>query len=527
MTSTLPTGSTLLRQARVVPLPDLPGDVPGASATTGTAPSDAPGGADHPVDVRLEDGRITAVSAPGERLEPRPWDVVVDLDGRWVLPGLWDHHVHMGQWALARQRFDVAAATSAREAAALVVGRLRERDADDDSLLMAVGFRDGLWPEPPTARVLDDAVAAAGLPPIPVVVVCGDLHSAWLSTAALRRFGIAGHDEGILREEDWFPLLAALQEVPTDRLDRWVAEAADAAAARGVVGIVDLEMADNVSVWERRVAGGMTRLRVAAGVWRDHLDRAVARELATGDVVGGTHGLVTLGPFKVISDGSLNTRTAYCHDPYDGLEGPHAHGLLNVPSEELVPLMAYATRHDIHCAIHAIGDRANALALDAFEATRARGSVEHAQLLADDDVARFARLGVVASVQPEHAMDDRDVVERYWPDRAARTFPLRRLHEAGVRLAFGSDAPVAPLDPWLAVSAAVDRARDGRAPWQPQEALPVGVALAASVRSRVAVGQPADLVVLDADPLTTRGDALRALPVAATLLAGRWTHRTL
>lgn len=524
MTSTLPTGSTLLRNARVVPLPDLAGDLPGDLPGS---PSGAVAASDVPVDLRLEDGVVAAVSDPGERLDPRPWDVVVDLDGRWVLPGLWDHHVHMGQWALARQRFDVSATTSAQEAAGLVVARLRERGPDDDSLLMAVGFRDGLWPEPPTAAVLDDALAAAGLPATPVVVVCGDLHSAWLSTAALRRFGVAGHDDGVLREEDWFPLLAALQEVPTDRLDRWVWDAADAAAARGVVGIVDLEMADNVSVWERRVAAGMTQLRVAAGVWRDHLDRAVARELATGDVVGGTHGLVTLGPFKVISDGSLNTRTAYCHDPYDGLHGPDAHGVLNVPSEELVPLMAYATRHDIHCAIHAIGDRANALALDAFEATRARGSVEHAQLLADDDVARFARLGVVASVQPEHAMDDRDVVERYWPDRAARTFPLRRLHEAGVRLAFGSDAPVAPLDPWLAVSAAVDRARDGREPWQPQEALPVGVALAASVRSRVGVGQPADLAVVDADPLTTRGDALRGMPVAATLLAGRWTHRTL
>ncbi|KGM12344.1 amidohydrolase [Cellulomonas carbonis T26] len=503
---------------------------------------DVRGGAvDGPVDVVLADGRVHAVGRPGETLAAPRGAEVVDLDGRWVLPGLWDNHVHMGQWALARRRYDVSAASSAPEAAAMVVARLRERagradaatrphgaheDADPD-LFVAVGFRDGLWPEAPTAAVLDDAIAAAGLPPTPVVVMCGDLHSAWLSTAALRRLGVTRQTTGVLREDDWFPLMSAVHEVPRDVLDEWVADAAAAAAARGVVGIVDFELDDNVTAWRRRVEQGTRDLRVAAAVWREHLDGAVARGLETGDVVPGTHGLVTQGPFKVISDGSLNTRTAFCHDPYPGVDGPDAHGVLNVATEELVPLMTLAARHGLHAAIHAIGDRATALALDAFGASGAVGSIEHAQMVAPNDVVRFADLGVTASVQPEHAMDDRDVVERYWADRADRVFPLRTLHRAGVRLVLGSDAPVAPLDPWQAVSAAVDRARDGREPWRPDEALPIEVALAASVRSRVEPGRPADVVVVDADPLTTRGDALRTMPVAGTLLAGRWTHRTL
>ena len=228
----------------------------------------------------------------------------------------------------------------------------------------------------------------------------------------------------------------------------------------------------------------------------------------------------------MISDGSLNTRTAYCHDPYPGPDGAPTTGVLNVPVAELEPLMAAAARHGVHAAIHAIGDAANAAVLDVFERTGARGSIEHAQLLDRADVPRFAALGVAASVQPEHLLDDRDAIDATWADRADRCYPFRALHEAGVRLTLGSDAPVAPMDPSFAISAAVTRTRDGREPWHPEQALPAAVALAASVRSRVAPGRPADLAVLDADPLGDPG-VLRTMPVAATLLAGRWTHRAL
>ena len=304
--------------------------------------------------------------------------------------------------------------------------------------------------------------------------------------------------------------------------DALVDDASAAAAARGVVGVVDLEIADNVAVWRRRAAARPARLRVRAGVWEEFLDRVVREDLHTGDTIAG---LVTQGPLKVITDGSLNTRTAYCHDPYAGLTGPNARGVLAVPPSRLAPLMAHATRHGLRCAIHAIGDAANALALDAFASSGAAGSVEHAQLVSWEDVERFAALGVVASVQPEHAMDDRDVADRYWAGRTDRAFAFGALHDAGVRLALGSDAPVAPLDPWVAVDAAVSRSRDGRPAWHPEQAIDRRVALESSVDGRgltVAVGAPADLVVLDADPLVA---PLRGMPVAGTLVAGGWTHR--
>ncbi|WP_315098805.1 amidohydrolase family protein [uncultured Cellulomonas sp.] len=468
-------------------------------------------GQDAPVDLLLRDGRVAELGPSLTVQAPS-----VDLGGRWVMPGLWDAHVHLTQWALARRRLDVSAATSAAHAVALVAAAPTPAAG---ATLVGFGFRDGLWPDQPTAALLDDAVGD-----LSVVLVSADLHCAWASSAGLRFLGVGSHPTGLLRETEWLPLQGIVDHVADDVADALVDDACTAAAARGVVGVVDLEIADNLAVWRRRAAARPSRLRVRAGVWEEYLDRVVREDLHTGDPVGG---LVEQGPLKVITDGSLNTRTAFCHDPYPGLTGPNARGVLNLPPSRLAPLMAHAARHGLRCAIHAIGDAANALALDAFEASGAAGSIEHAQLVTSADVERFAALGVVASVQPEHAMDDRDVADHHWAGRTDRAFAFGALHRAGVRLALGSDAPVAPLDPWVAVDAAVTRSRDGRVPWHPEQALDRRVALESSVDGRgllVQAGAPADLVVLDADPLTA---PLRGMPVAGTLVAGTWSHRAL
>jgi predicted amidohydrolase YtcJ len=498
-----------------------------------------------PVDLLLRDGRVRAVApsgtlaradlggaAPDRGLRSGPVERI-DLAGRTVLPGLWDKHVHLTQWALVRRRLDLSGARSAAEAVRLVRDRLADGLPEQGAALVGFGFRDGLWPDVPTAALLDSVAGS-----VPVVLVSGDLHCAWLSTAGLRFVGVGSHPTGVLREAEWLPLSAVVDRVTDNLADTWVADAAAAAAARGVVGIVDLEITDNLTVWRRRFAGGFDALRVRAGVWTPWLDDVLAEGLRTADVLPGTGGLLEQGPYKVVTDGSLNTRTAYCHDPYPGLTGPEARGILSVPPDELVPLMKRAHDGGLQCAIHAIGDHANALALDAFAATGARGSVEHAQLLDSGDLARFAELGVVASVQPEHAMDDRDIADRHWAGRTGRAFAYGSLDGAGAALALGSDAPVAELDPWVAIAAAVSRARDGRAPWHPEQRIGLRTALEASTDGHglfPTAGSPADLVVLDADPLAAgledggseggAADALRRMPVAGTLLAGRWTHR--
>ncbi|MET4704098.1 amidohydrolase family protein [Frigoribacterium sp. UYMn621] len=472
-----------------------------------------------PVDLLLENGAVTQIGSGLTASRS------IDLEGRHVVPGLWDDHVHLSQHALAQRRVDVSAAGSAAEAAAIMGAAAIVRPPEPGVPLVGFGFRDGLWPDLPTAAVLDEATGA-----LPTVLVSGDLHCCWLNSAALDRFGFGGHATGILREDDAFRVTDSLQDVPDSVLDGWVAEAAATAASRGVVGVVDFEMADNLAVWARRMAGGSRALRISAGIYTEHLDAAITAGHRTGQIMPGSGELLAVGPFKILIDGSLNTRTAFCVDEYPGLEGhQHSHGMLTVAPDDLLPLLRRVSGAGLLPAVHAIGDDANRIALDAFEAAGCHGRIEHAQLLRDADLPRFAALGVTASVQPEQAMDDRDVADRYWSGRTSRAFPLRSLFDAGATVVLGSDAPVAPLDPWITIAAAVARARDGRAAWHPEQSITAAEAVGASAhgRRRVGAGDVADLCVVDTDPLTASGDELRTMPVSATLIAGRFTHDTL
>jgi predicted amidohydrolase YtcJ len=478
------------------------------------------GGDGSPVDVVLEDGFVADLRPAGAR---PPEGETTNAAGRWILPGLWDSHVHLTQWAQTSRRFDLSGTRTAADVLAAVDASTGGPPTDEPSV--GFGFRDALWP---------DAVELAAFDRVshgrPVILIAGDLHCVWLNSAALQQHGHSGHATGLLREEDAFAVHRSIDAAPNHVVDGWVDDAAQAAAARGVVGIVDFEMAWNLEAWTRRIAAGTISLRARFGVYPQHLDRAIAAGLCSGQILPHTHGLLEVGSLKVITDGSLNTRTAYCVDPYPGLTGADAHGVLTVPPGELATLMSRARDAGLESAIHAIGDRANTHVLDAFALTGSRGSVEHAQLLSADDIGRFAALGVTASVQPEHAMDDRDVAERYWAGRTDRAFSLRSILDAGGKLALGSDAPVAPLDPWLAISAAVGRSRDGRAPWHPEQSISVGEAIAASTRTgsaTVQAGQVADLVVVDEDPYTATPEELRRMPVAATILNGRDTFSTL
>lgn len=469
-------------------------------------------------DVHVVDGvvsRFAPAGVPGAPAAER----VVDLDGRYLIPGLWDEHVHMTQWALAANRIDLSGAASAGEAADVVRSALsgRGREGGDAVTAVGVGFRDAVWTDVPSLELLDGATRG-----VPTALLSHDLHCVWLNSAAASRYGVAVDASGLLREEPAFALTRELGNLPDAVVDAWVQESAEAAAARGIVGIVDFEMTWNRDVWLRRVAGGFDALRVDAGVYAQDLDRAIAAGMRTGMDVAGGAGLLRVGPLKVLIDGSLNTRTAYCVDPY-----PHGgHGLLTVSAAELLDLLIRARESGFVPAVHAIGDAANEVALDAFAAAGITGRIEHAQFVRSQDFARFGGLGLTASVQPAHALDDRDAADSNWAGRTDRAFPLRSLLAAGATLALGSDAPVAALEPWTAMSAATTRSRpDGRGPWHPEQALTRQEALTASTRGRgtVRAGDPADLAVLDVDPLAVSDAEFAAMPVVATLVAGRFT----
>ncbi|SEB80492.1 hypothetical protein SAMN04489807_2092 [Microbacterium hydrocarbonoxydans] len=470
---------------------------------------------DEPVDVFIEDGRIADI-APVGALPSR--GEVLDGQGAWAIPGLWDNHVHTVQWALATERVALGGAASAAEAAGIMAAAAPLPDGRK----VGSGFRDAMWPDAPSLELLDRATGS-----VPTYLINADVHSTWLNSAALRLEGFASPD-GMLREQDAFEISRRLNDVDPARQDSAVAAAGQRAASRGVTGLVDFDMGWNADAWPRRIAAGFASHRVEFAIYPFDLQRAIGAGLQTGelheepDAPEAGRGLIRVGPLKVISDGSLGTRTAACSHPYPG--DPENFGVLTVPPAELTELLTTATGAGLAVAVHAIGDRAVTAALDAFTVSGAVGTIEHAQLVRHADLARFARLGVIASVQPQHALDDRDIVGRHWEGQTSIGYPLGALRDAGVELRFGSDAPVAALDPWQAMAAAVTRTDDDRAPWHPEERLTRAQALQASVRTALRPGELADIALCGFDPLAASGATLRAMPVAATLVEGRVTH---
>jgi len=470
---------------------------------------------DEPVDVFLADGHIVDI-APVGALPTR--GEAIDAEGAWAVPGLWDNHVHTVQWALASERVPLGDADSAAAAAAV----MGDAAPLADGRRVGTGFRDALWADQPSLELLDDATGT-----VPTYLINADVHSVWLNSAALAREGFRSAD-GMLRETDAFEISRRLNAVDAAHGDRAMMRAGEQAAARGITGLVDFDMAWSAEAWPGRVHAGFAFHRVEFAMYPFDLDRAIGAGLRTGELredpgaPTAGRGLVRVGPLKVITDGSLGTRTAACSHAYPG--DPDNFGMLTVPSDELVELLTRATGAGLAVAVHAIGDRAITSALDAFTTTGAVGSIEHAQLVRHTDLARFARLGVVASVQPQHAVDDRDLVDRHWAEQTAIGYPLASLRDAGAQLRFGSDAPVAELDPWQAISAAVSRTDDDREPWHPEERVTIDQALDASVRSSMRPGERADVVLCASDPRTATGEALRSMNVLATILAGHVTH---
>ena len=400
-----------------------------------------------------------SVSIPTSAAAPAD-ETTIDADGLWVIPGLWDCHTHFTQWAKTLGRLDLINARSAAEAMDMLRRHLDERRAadtlDPDAFVVGMRFRHSLWAddEQPTLAAIDAVTGEQ-----PVALSSADMHCGWVNSAAARRLGVHVDESGLVGELEWFNAYTAFDKAPgaAEETDRLLREAEQDAASKGVVGIRDYEMAENIDTWINRFAAGINGLRVDAGVYPERLRAAIDAGWHTGTPLPGSAGLGHVGAMKLISDGSLNTRSAYCSTPYSGIEPP-TYGTLSYTPQQI-----------------------------------------------EDYIPRFAELGLTASIQPQHAMDDRDVITRFWANPAGIPYPFRALHDAGTTLRMGSDAPVAPLDPWLAISAAVFGSESSdREPFQPEQCL-----------------------LLDADPYAAdTPEAMRAMPqhVVMTLLCGERTY---
>jgi predicted amidohydrolase YtcJ len=463
----------------------------------------------------------------------------VDLGGRCVLPGFTDSHVHFAQWSLARRQVRLEGTRSLEEAVARVAQAAR--GASPGRWLRGLGWRSGEWTPPvePTKEALDPVTGD-----VPVALAAKDGHSLWLNSAALARAngnleqhgGVVEVDErgeptGVLREESAWHFRDDVVETPEDEWIDAMREGVRIANARGVTAVHDKDGWLGILPWWQTLrADGSLTLRV----WQSLPHERLPELEGLGFRSGFGDDLLRIGYIKVFMDGTLGSRTARL------LDGSGVEITSRAEFEEIVRRSA---RAGFPVAVHAIGDRANHDALDAFEATRAewaprglRPRIEHAQLLAWEDIERFGRLGVAASVQFSHAPSDRDLADAIWAGKTERAYAWRSLRDAGALLANGSDAPVEELDPLLGLRAGLLRSLDGREPWHPEQAVTIEDALVASTVSpawlagdehrlgRLLPGYLADLVVLDRDPVECDPSELSGLQVVATMVGGRWVH---
>ncbi len=463
-----------------------------------------------------------------------PTPDVVDLGGRCVVPGFTDSHVHFPTWSLGQRDLGLDGAATLAEALERVRGA-----SEHAGWIRGHGWRSADWEAEPTKEALDEVAGGT-----PAALWAKDLHSLWLNSAALAlaegdlevEGGVVERDEqgeptGVLREEAAWRFRERFPSVPEDEWVEVVRAGVKLAHSRGVTAVHDKDGWIGAPEIFQRLA---ERDGLSLRIWQSLPWRKLPELEALGLRSRFGNEFLRLGYLKVFMDGTLGSQTAWMLD---------GSGVRITSGEELAEIVRNGARAGWPVGVHAIGDRANREALDAFEATKdewqprgLRPRIEHAQCLAPEDLPRFAALGVACSVQFSHAPSDRDLAERFWPDLLDGAYAFRSLLESGAVVANGSDAPIEELDPLAGIRAAVTRTIDERPGWRMQEALTAEEALHATTvapawlagdertRGKLVPGYLADLAVLSGDPIECPPDELESVEVVATMVGGRWVH---
>ncbi len=498
------------------------------------------------------------IAAVGDSASLEAWvgsaTQVLDNGRAMVTPGLMDGHAHFSSGGFQLASVDLRDAATPAE----FIQRLKAyaKTLKPGEWITGGDWDHERWANAPLPRhEWIDSVT----PDNPVFVSRLDGHMGLANSLALKAARVTSatpdspggtivrdanrNPTGILKDGAQDAVYAAMPDATPEQMDSAMMRATRWASSKGVTAVsaVSAPWAEVASARRLRKAGLLqTRISFypALGAWRSVADSLKAN--GPGDDwirVAGVKGFV---------DGSLGSGTALFFEPY--ADDPSTFGLLVTPEDSLRKWIGAADSAGLQVVVHAIGERANALILDIYDSvTKAHGQrdrrfrVEHAQHLRPVDVPRFAKLGVIASMQPYHAADDgRWAQKRLGPDRIKHSYVFRSLLDSGARLSFGSDWSVAPLDPMLGIAAAVTRQTlDGKNPggWIPEEKISVDEALRAyssgdayamfaeQSRGMLKPGYKADLVLLDRDLTTIRPDELWKAKVRSTVVGGKVVYQ--
>jgi len=518
--------------------------------------------------VAMLDGRVLAVGSDEQiRAYIDPSTQVIDLQRRLAVPGFIDSHVHFISGGLRLLQIDLKNALSEAEFTRALAEKVKTLGAG--RWLQGGNWDEENWPSAklPTRWLIDPVT-----PDNPVLISRYDGHAALANSLALKMAGVtkdtpepaggiivrdpqSGEPTGVLKDAA-IDLVARVIPRPTEAEMAEALRAALAEARRvGVASVHNLTIdtdsaggsfADEIRLLRRAELEGWLTVRlyeiIPIADWARLAEAGVSRGMGSD--------FLKLGAVKGFADGSLGSRTAWMFEPYD--DDPGNRGLpmgLMGPPTKMEELVRSADEAHLQPCIHAIGDRAVAEMLDVYarvggdKGRASRFRLEHAQHVRPQDFVRFAKLGVIASMQPYHAIDDgRWAEKRIGRERARSSYAWRSMLEAGVLLAFGSDWPVAPLDPLSGVYAAVTRATlDGKHPkgWFPEERLTVEEALRAytagsayaafeeNEKGTIAPGKLADVVVLSDDLFKIAPERIKDARVVLTVVGGKVVHRTM
>ncbi len=496
--------------------------------------------------VAIRAGRILAVGGEELRELIGHGTRVMDVEGRCVIPGLADSHIHLAWYGVGLRHIPLVGTRSLEELLALVAERANMTAPGE--WIQGRGWDQEQWPDRrfPSAADLDRVA-----PRHAVVLTAKSGHALVANSLALERAGITattpdpqgghfergpdGHPTGLALEKAMDKIKAAIPQPDAAAIAAALPAAFERAWQVGLTAVHDMASPteDEVAVldaYRQLHARGELGLRVVRYLSAAALDRG-RPDIPSDD-------WLRIGGIKLFADGALGPRTAAMLEPYVG--EPDNLGIMTITRARLAEVARQAAGAGLPLAVHAIGDRANRLVLDvlaeAGPTPPKRHRIEHVQCLHPDDVGRLAALGVVASMQPIHATQDAPMADRYWGARTATAYAWRSLLDAGTVLSFGSDCPVEDMNPLLGIHAAVTRAcpggYGGAEGWHPEQRLTVaeavraytwGAAYAAGMEDRLGSltpGKWADLVVLERDIFACDAAAIAETRVTRTMIGG-------
>ncbi|MFQ5640864.1 MAG: amidohydrolase [bacterium] len=477
---------------------------------------------------------------------------VLDLHGKLVLPGFYDNHTHFVEGGFWLTGVKLKDAENEEEFGRRLAAK--SRDLPPGAWITGGTWDHDNWPggNLPTAELIDRFV-----PDRPVFVSRYDGHMSVANSLALKMAGVAASTLDppggvIVRKSGSTVPAGVLKDTAQDLVNRVIPErsiaevrqAIDAALTEarrvGVTSLEDMNLnPKTLRIYQELLREGKLTARIngrwAMSRWRELADLGMSRNFSNNH-------WIKMGGLKEYVDGSLGSSTALFFEPY--VQDPSTSGVYTTRPAVLKRNILEADRAGLHLAIHAIGDRANSELLDLFaEAIKTNGPrdrrfrIEHAQHIHPKDFERFAELGVIACVQPYHAIDDgRWAEKRIGHERCETTYPFRTFLDSGVKMCFGSDWTVAPLNPILGIDAAVTRrTTDGANPdgWFPEQKISVEEAIEAytltsayasfedHLKGSITPGKLADLVVLSQDILTISVNDIPDAEVLYTIVGGK------